>query len=135
MKKTIKVIALVMVALTFMITLASCGEGYSLDVVPKSTPDEAKATLEENGYVVVVLPIILNGYQGMKKSITATKSNAEGEILVVYYFEDSASADAAYGDFKKKAANAQKEGDNKIHCGKSGSMLFYGTENAIRAAA
>ena len=126
MKKTIRIIALAMVALTLMLTLASCG------AKPNSDPDAAEKALEEAGYEVVSIPAL--GVNGLDKNISATKIDGDKvDAVTIFYFKDSDSAESAY-ELIEKQANEAKEEMEDVAIGKSGKMIWFGTKDAVKAA-
>ena len=124
MKKTIKVVAVAMVALMLMLALVSCG------ATPKSDIAEAKKALEDNGYTVME-----SSSDGAKVLIA---SKGEDTVSIAYY-DDQDAADAAYKaaeealDAMKELADAAGEELN-VEVGQSGTMVWSGTPDAIKAA-
>ena len=134
MKKTIKLIALTLVLTLSVLTLASC-------FFPNMDPEKAIDSLEENDYLAAeddtVLPLIFAGL-GIKDVDTVVTATAiidkKGEHVTIIYFEDAAAAKAAWEDVKEYAEDKdKKEEDSDWKIGKFGKMIWYGTENAIKA--
>ena len=142
MKKAIKLIALSLVLVMTVLALASCA-------APNADPDKAKTTLEKNGYTVqklsgkistTTISAIIG--EDVDCVITAEKIDEEAEtleILCVLYFEDAEDANDAwkkaqeYADsIKEKSENAE-ESDWVVD--KAGKMIWFGTKNAVKAAA
>lgn len=131
MKKTIRFVAFAMVALMLMLTLASCG------AKPNSTPADAKKALEKAGYEVLLVDsevaLKLTGVDGLVASIVATTKDLKNAITI-YYFKDSETANKAYDKIEKEAEEAKKELEN-VSVGKSGKVIWFGTKDAVKAAA
>jgi hypothetical protein len=134
MKKTIKLIALTLVLTLSVLTLASC-------FFPNMDPEKAIDALEENDYLAAeddtVLPLIFAGL-GIKDVDTVVTATAvidkKGEHVTIIYFEDADAAKAAWEDVKEYAEDKdKKEEDSDWKIGKFGKMIWYGTENAIKA--
>ena len=124
MKKTVKIIALAMVALMLMLALVSCG------AKPNEDPDAAKKALEENGYTVVKLPI--------SDEIFITAYKGDDSIDITYY-KDEAAAEEAYEEAKEEFNEMKDEAeelfeDFNLEIGQSGNMIWVGTPDAIKAA-
>lgn len=124
MKKTIKIIALAMVALMLMLALVSCG------AKPNSDFEKAKAALEENGYDVKSNP------DAEDKTISASK---DSQYVSICYFSDEEKAKTfyeakkeAYEELKKAAEELGEDLDYEF--GISGTMVWEGTPDAIKAA-
>ena len=99
-----------------------------------SNPNKTVKALEEAGYVVVyndgegefdaaTLP------KGAKASIMAYKGK---ENIHIIYYEDAATADAAWEDVNQ-IADFHKDQEGFV-CEKSGSVIYYGTEQALEDA-
>ena len=138
MKKMVKIIALAMVAVMLMLTLASCG------AKPSSDPAKAKEKLEKEGYKVTLVEnedvLKLSGLDGLVAGITAMKGDGEEEaqFVYIYYFKDSDSAKKAEeNDIIKAeievAKKAVKEED-AVSTGRSGKIFWIGTKEAVKAA-
>ncbi len=130
MKNVTKVIAFVLVAVLCVAMLASCA--------PASDPDKAVEALKKNGYTAekmdgTILELATAGL-GIK-NVTAVVSgmNEDGEVVSIFYFEDSASASDAFEAIEEEMKESDDE-DTKIIVKKSGKMIYGGTEAAIKAA-
>ena len=129
MKKFTKILALTLVLIMSVTLLASCA-------APNKDPEKAKEALEENDYEVLLTDISILGafapYDGLEYSLVAgTKDGEEG--LVVYYFEDADAANEAWDDIEDEIEEAKEEEPDLI-AKKSGSMIYFGTKAAIKAA-
>ena len=134
MKKMVKIIALAMVAVMLMLTLASCG------AKPNSDPAKAKEKLEKEGYEVMLIEdetaLKMSGLDGLVASLTAMKGDSEedAQLVTIYYFKDADSAKKAEEkDVVKKAMEEAKEEDD-VSTGRSGKMIWFGTKEAVKAA-
>lgn len=140
MKKLVRILALTLVAVMLCATLASCG-------APAKDPADAKAALEEAEYTVVkddtVLPAVfkLAGYE-LTSVVSGTKTSKddEGNTVVdhvtVYYFADKENAEKALAKVKEYASEDKDDADDStwVEATQSGSMVYYGTKAAIKAA-
>lgn len=129
MKKLFKITSLALVMLMLIATLAACGG-------PAKEPADAKAALEENGYSVSLsdgkgLEAIASmmGIDDLDAKIVATSKDDMDDYVVIYYFEDSADADTAWAKIQEEADDKDAEVVKK-----SGAMIYYGTEAAVKAA-
>ena len=131
MKKTIRFVAFAMVALMLMLTLVSCG------AKPNATPADAKKALEKADYEVLLIDseaaLKLTGIDGLVATLAATTKDLKNAVSI-YYFKDSASASDAYDKIKELADEAKEKTEN-ISVGKSGKMIWFGTKDAVKAAA
>lgn len=131
MKKTIKFVAFAMVALMLMLTLVSCGSK------PNATPADAKKALEKAGYEVLLvdseITLKLTGIDGLVATIAATTKDLKNAVTI-YYFKDSDSATKAYDKINGLAEEAKKQTES-ISVGKSDKMIWFGTKDAVKAAA
>ncbi len=129
MKKTLSIVAVLALVAILTVALVAC--------VP-SDPDKAVANLEEADYVVVkieaddaITGLALKAIDGCVASVSGT--NLE-EYVSIYYFEDAKSAKAFYEDAKEqwdKMDDEEKEGQK---FGKSGKVVYSGTEAGVKAA-
>ena len=133
MKKTIKLIALMLVLALSVVTLASC-------LPPNMDPDKAIDALKENDYKAVhddtVLPLVfkLMGVKGIDDIVTGTAViDDKLEHITIIYFEDADAAKAAWEDVKEYAEKEDKEEHSDWTIGKFDKMIWYGTKSAIKA--
>ncbi len=124
MKKTLSIVAVLALVAVLAVALVAC--------VP-SDPDKAVANLEEADYVVEKIDSKL-GLALAPEGCTAIVAGTNLEdVITIYYFEDAASAKDFYAELKEnydKADEADKEG-TKI--GKSGKLVYAGTDAAVKA--
>lgn len=130
MKKFARILSLTLVAVMLCAALASCGG-------PAKDPADAKAALEENGYVATNLSGLaltgtaaLLGVDDLDAVVTGAK---EGEAITIFYFETSDAADAAFEKIEEKAAEAEEEYEDMV-CKQSGKMIWMGTKQAVKDA-
>ena len=127
MKSTfLKVSALALVLVLLCVSLASCG-------APASDPDKAVKALEKNGYTVAKLDssltlaaITLAGIKDVDCVVTGVKGT--DNAISIFYFDSAKKADDALEKIKAYA------GDSKDSVKKSGKMVYFGTDDAIKAA-
>ena len=136
MKKTIRLIAVAMVAVMLCLSLASCGG-------PNADPDKALEALKDNGvnWAVkddTVTPGLLSlaGIKDVDCVVSGTgEIEDEGAHITILYFEDKEAADNAWDKVQEKAEDEKKDNeDSEWVCKKSGKMIYYGTKNAVKAA-
>ena len=123
MKKFSSVISLVLVAAMLCVSLVSCGG-------PAKDPADAKAALEENGYLVVKVDTAILLPDDVEATVLGTTD--ENYILITYY-ETSDAAEAAWEKAQEDAKELEDEYEN-IVCKKSGKMIYIGTEQAVKDA-
>ncbi len=134
MKKTIRLIALSLVLVIAMMALASCGK-------PNADPAKAKAALEEAGYTATLINsgFTLTGasavYGGNVKAVVTGVKLADKEAVQIIYYNDADSANSAFENVKEYAEKQNNDEDSKIEIKKSGNMIWFGTKEAIKAAA
>lgn len=140
MKKAIKLIALSLVLVMAVLALASCA-------APNADPDKAKEALEDNGYTVqklsgkistAAISAIIG--EDVDCVITAQKLDKEEEtldVLCVLYFEEADNANDAWEKAQDYAEDAKDDDveDSDWVVEKSGKMIWFGTKNAVKAAA
>ena len=123
MKKSLRIIALAMVALMLMLTLASCG-------APKSDPDKAVKALEKNGYKAEKME---GGSDDLECTVIGMSEDKKNMVSIAYY----KTTDAAKKAFDE--ANENKDQVKAIYgedviIKRSGKMVYAGTKDAIKAA-
>ena len=140
MKKAIKLIALSLVLVMAVLALASCAS-------PNADPDKAKEALENNDYSVQKLSgkistAAISAIVGEDVDcvLTAQKVDKEAETfdaLCILYFEDAEDANDAWEKAQDYAEDAKDEDvkDSEWVVEKSGKMIWFGTKNAVKAAA
>ena len=141
MKKFVRILTLMLAALMLLLTLASCA--------PAKDADKAVEALKKDGYLADqdtrILPAIfkLAGYS-LSSVVTATKTetdkdgNKTVEFVCIYYFADKDNAEKALAEVEKYADEDKESEDTKednwVAPKRSGSMVYYGTKAAIKAA-
>lgn len=133
MKKAIKLIALALVLTLSVLTLASC-------IPPNSDPDKAIDALKDNDYKAVhddtIIPLALKlmGVDDIDDVVTGTKIvDDKLEHVTIIYFEDADAAKDAWEDVKEYAEENKDDEDTDWTIAKFGKMIWYGTEDAIKA--
>ena len=130
MKKLIKLSALALVLIMMVAAFASCA-------APAKDPKDAKKALEDADYEVMLIDdkdaLKYAGVDGLTAYLSAV--NEDEEAIVIYYFEDKDAANDAWEDIEKEVKEIQEEEEDlEIVVKKSGSMIWYGTKAAIKAA-
>ena len=118
MKKSLRIIALAMVALMLMLTLASCG-------APKSNPDKALKALEKNDYIAQKSE---EGDDDVECMVAGRSKDGTDYVTIIYY-KTSAAAKEGFEDAKEAF-----EGQDDIIVKRSGKMVYAGTKEGIKAA-
>ena len=140
MKHFVRILSLALVLTLLSVALLGCGK-------PAKDPADAKAALEEAGYMVSkddrIVPAVFTGLgYGLTSVVSGTKivkddaGNAVVDHVSIYYFKDKAAATKAMDKVKEYEA-ADKEGSNKdnwVVPTQSGAMIYYGTKAAVKAA-
>ena len=126
MKKSItKIIALSLVAVMMCFALASCG-------APNKNPEKAKAALEKAGYTVQYTEANPDEAEGVTGVLVATEKDSENGVYIIY-FESASAAKDAWKDAKDEINELAKEQKDFV-AKQSGSMIYYGTKDAVKAA-
>ena len=134
MKKTLQFIALALVLVLSVVTLASC-------LPPNMDPEKAIDSLKENDFKAAeddtLLPLVFAGL-GIKDVDVVVTGTAiidnKLEHVTIIYFEDAEAAKEAWEDVKEYAEKEDKEeNDTDWTIAKFGNMIWYGTEAAIKA--
>ena len=134
MKKTLQFIALTLVLVLSLVTLASC-------LPPNMDPEKAIDSLKENDFKAAeddtLLPLVFAGL-GIKDVDVVVTGTAiidnKLEHVTIIYFEDAEAAKEAWEDVKEYAEKEDKEeNDTDWTIAKFGKMIWYGTEAAIKA--
>ena len=130
MKKTIRLLAIAMVAVMLCLSLASCGG-------PNANPDKAIEGLKDEDVLARKLSSSEFGIDvpGVDCVVTGVGViDGEGAFISIIYFEKSSDANDAWDEVKEMFENDKKDEDAKIVIKKSGKMIYCGTKNAIKAA-
>ncbi len=142
MKKLVRILSLCLATLMLLTALVSCG-------APAKDPDKAVAALEEAEFSATkdtkIQPaaLALLGYK-VDAVVSGSKSttNDDGDLIIdyviIYYFTDKENAKKAMTEIEK-LANEDKEAkdstDSKwVAPTRSGSIVYYGTKAAVKAA-
>lgn len=110
---------------------------------PNSDPEKARAALEAAGYYADLKKKVSSApEEGMIACVDAAldSETVEGvEWIIIYYYEDEESAEAAWpqleedGEELREAAIYLGYGSSFV-CKKNGTVIYYGTKNAVDAA-
>ena len=122
MKKIISFALVCVMLLGCVFALASCGKSYT-------TPDEAKAALEEAGYTVYV--------NESKTYLYANFNNVNKKAydeIHIYYYDSESAAQAAWtvksAEYEKQVSEQDEE--YKYEYAIDGSVIYYGTKEAVK---
>ena len=125
MKKILSAILACVLVLGCVFALASCGG-------PNKDPEAAKAALEEAGYTVYLRTEGLG--DDYEAQLSATKVDGENyEMISIVYCTSAAVAKANLADAKEAIELAGDEAEG-YSAGQSGTVVWMGTEAAIKAA-
>lgn len=142
MKKFVRILALCLATLMLTVSFVACG-------APAKDPDKAIKALEEEGYSAAkdanIVPGIFKiaGYSldavvSASKLVTDKDGNKSLEHVTIYYFADKENAKKAMAEVEKYAQDdkeAEETADsNWIAPKQSGSIIYYGTKAAVKAA-
>ncbi len=137
MKNVLRLVSVAMVAIMLCLTLASCGG-------PNADPDDALKALEENGVTwakkdTVALPTTykLAGIDGVDCVVSGIgKIEDEYAFIKIIYFNTKDDANDAWEKVQEKFEEDKEDSKEESNwvCKKSGKMIYYGTENAVKAA-
>ena len=133
MKRILKISALTLAMLMMTLALVSC-------FGPAADPAKAEAALKENGYAVtmkdgklVEAVAMLLGIDDLDAQITAISKEDMDDFITIYYFETTEAADNAWNKIKEEAEEKNNE-DTEVVIKKSGKVIYFGTQNAVKAA-
>ena len=122
MKKFIRVLALTLVAVMLCASLASCG-------APNKDPEKALASLKEEGYAAVKVDDYVSGTK-----IVEEDGEKKVEHVTIYYYASKDDATAAMEKIQKLSNEKKGENSDWVGATQSGSMIYFGTKAAIKAA-
>lgn len=135
MKKALSIIAVLALVAVLGVALVAC--------VP-SDPDKAAANLEEAGYKVLTtkasdgtgvqlgLEAVAEGCVAM---VTASKGLSDlDDAITILYFNDADDAKAAYEEIKADFDKLDDEDKEGYKVGRSGKVVYTGSEEAVKAA-
>lgn len=130
MKKTLKIVAIMLVAVMSLAVLVACA--------PNADPDKAVAALKEAGYDANKIPS--TGLFGKECYVVGSKTfkdddgNIKVEFVMIYYYKTNEDAQSDWESIKAEADKSDKKDDSDWEVGSSGKMIWYGTSAAIKAA-
>ncbi len=127
MRKTIR-FSVITIILMMLLTLISC--------VPSSV-EKAVKKLEKKGYSVDVrtesIFIEYMDLPGLVEYISAEKGECENmNWLTAYYFGTSQQAKDSFELIQKEMRVEQKDEIFTLKCKRSGRIVYYGTERAVK---
>ncbi len=135
MKKVISITAVIALVAVLTLALVAC--------VP-ADPDKAAANLEEAGYIVsnvkasqgTGVQLGLNATaKGCVAMVTGTLISTAGtESVAIFYFNDADDAKAYYEKIKAEYDELDDEDKEDKKVGKSGKVVYAGTEAGVKAA-
>lgn len=141
MKKILSIFLLLILVSALLLSVTACGgkddeEKEKKTSAPNSDPYEAREFLEKNGYTVEFNVVNDKWYPGLEACIMANLG--EEEYILIYYFEDKESTNAAWEDgleelFNRMMDKAPSYIADKSTVKKSGKMAYFATEKAIKA--
>jgi len=137
MKKTLRIVAIAMVAVMLCLSLASCGG-------PNADPDKALDALKDNGVDWAIKDdtltpglLALAGIEGVDCVVSGTgEIDDEYAHITIIYFEEAEDAKNEWEDVQEYAEEEKDDDakDSEWVCKKSGKMIYFGTKNAVAAA-
>ncbi len=137
MKKTLRILAVAMVAVVLCLALVSCGG-------PNADPDAALDALKENDYKATKDDLIAPGVLKLLDidDVDCVVSGSaeiddEYETVTIIYFDNAEDAEAEWEDALDYAEDQQDLADiadDNWVCKKSGNMIYFGTKNGVKAA-
>ena len=133
MKKIVKLVSLVLVAVMCVAVFASCA--------PASDPDKAEAALKDAGYTAAkdttLVPAAMKLTTGVNVDavVTGTKT-ADGKTdhVTIVYFADKADAKTAYEKLTDTANEDKEKDDTDWVFKQAGNIVYWGTSAAVKAA-
>ena len=131
MKKLVRVLSFALVALTLCTLFAACA--------PAKDPADAKAALEDAGYVATKTDgaiLALAGIKDCTDVVTGTKKEDDKiESVSIYYFETAEAAEEAFEKIEDLIEELKTEDDASDFVFKqSGKIVYGGTKAAVKAA-
>ena len=138
MNKLVRILCAVLVAVTLCATLASCGG-------PSKNREKAVEALKAADYIVTDdtkgAPALFKLQEiDLDAHVTATKftkddeGNAVTEHVSIYYFADAENAKKAMEKIADDEKDQKQDNDRWISATRSGSVVYYGTKQAIKDA-
>ncbi len=121
MKKMVRLLSLLLVALMLCTALVACG--------PAKDPADAKDALSEAGYAAVKGPGIFGGCT----DVVSGTNLKTGDHISIYYFESATKAKEAFEDVEEMFDD-KKDDDSEWVIKRSGKMIYFGTKEAVKAA-
>jgi len=133
MKNVLRLVALSLVLVVMLGSLASCGG-------PNADPEKAEEALDDAGYAVTLDKTIqpglykLAGVDGVDCVVSAVNLDEDDAgFITIIYFDEAEDAKEAFDHIKDEAEDKMEKYEDYV-CKKSGKMIYYGTKNAVKAA-
>lgn len=124
MKKITKILSVALLAVMCLTLLVACA--------PNSDPDKAVEHLKKNDYIATKTP----GVGKHKYTVTGIGklgTETAGEFIMIFYYESSADAKDSLEDVRAEF-NKKKDDDSDWVFKQFGSMVYFGTKDAVKAA-
>ena len=143
MKHAVQALSLILASVILLFTLTGCTP------VPAKDPAMAEAALREAGYIVVVdRHTVPNGFRALgydlsvlisaSKKMTDKQGETYFEVVCIYYFETEDGASRALGEIGRNADDDKQADETRtnkwVDPRRQGTMVYYGTKPAIKAA-
>ena len=119
MKRIISAILVCVLMMGCVLALVSCGG-------PKKNPEKAKKALEKADYEVTLLDGDKTGDDKIEAIVSAAKDD---DAIVITYFAKKADAKEAFEELEELMGE-----EEDVVIGRSGKVVWYGTEAAVKAA-
>ena len=129
MKRIISTVLVCVLLLGCAFTLASCGK-------PNKDYKKAAEALKDEGYTVEVK----ENFGGCAATVYAFKQDIKEKTfdeIYIYYYNSESEAEAAWDVMSEgfeKDADAKKGSEYNPKYGIKGSMIYFGTKPAVKAA-
>ena len=72
--------------------------------------------------------------EGCEVAVAGVKDITDGDMIFIYYFEEADDAKAYYEELKADFEKADEEDKEGYKIGKSGKVVYSGSEEAVKAA-
>ena len=128
MKKFVRILALTLTVLMLSMALVACA------AKPNADPEKAKDALEEAGYTIVPGGSLAGlAYKDLDEIVIAVNEDEKG--VVIFYFDDDDAAKDAFEDIADEYKDGEgSEDEDWVAPTRSGSMIYCGHKDAIKAA-
>ncbi|MGM9608653.1 MAG: hypothetical protein ACI3XE_00345 [Eubacteriales bacterium] len=138
MKKIVKLVSLVLVAVMCVAVFASCA--------PASDPEKAKAALEKKEYSVMLTTsetvagkatlagagfFLADGAE-LEAWLVGTSKDLKNAVTI-FYFTDAKGAKDSFKAYEDSVSKEDKENEDFVFA-QSGKMIYAGSKEAVKAA-